>query len=172
MKSVCVYGGSPKGPQLRDLERGAEICIATPGRLIDFLEMRKVNLKRTTYLVLDEADRMLDMGFEPQIKKILTQVRPDRQTLMWSATWPKEVQRLAETFLGKYIQVNIGAIELHANHNIVQIVDCCEEDEKEYKLDMLLKEVMKEKENKTIIFIETKRRADDLTRKMRRVGYV
>ena len=170
VRSVCVYGGSPKGPQLRDLERGAEICIATPGRLIDFLEMKKVNLKRCTYLVLDEADRMLDMGFEPQIKKILSQIRPDRQTLMWSATWPKEVQRLAESFLGKYIQVNIGAIELHANHNIVQIVDCCEEDEKEYKLDMLLKEVMKEKENKTIIFIETKRRADDLTRKMRRVG--
>ena len=75
LKSACVYGGAPKGPQLRDLERGAEICIATPGRLIDFLEAGKTTLRRTTYLVLDEADRMLDMGFEPQIRKILEQIR-------------------------------------------------------------------------------------------------
>lgn len=106
VRSACVYGGAPKGPQLRDLERGkrthildlthpaviwycfvaactkvlffyagAEICIATPGRLIDFLEANKVSLKRTTYLVMDEADRMLDMGFEPQIRKIVEQVR-------------------------------------------------------------------------------------------------
>ena len=85
------------GPQLRDLENGCEIVIATPGRLIDFLEMGKTNLRRTTYLVLDEADRMLDMGFEPQIRKIIEQIRPDRQVLMWSATWPKEV-RLVKTF--------------------------------------------------------------------------
>merc|ERR1712240_279190 len=125
LRSACVYGGAPKGPQLRDLERGAEICIATPGRLIDFLEANKTNLRRTTYLVLDEADRMLDMGFEPQIRKILDQIRPDRQTLMWSATWPKEVRRLAEEFLSDYIQVNIGALQLTANHNILQIIDVC-----------------------------------------------
>ena len=92
LRHTCVYGGAPKGAQLRDLERGVEICIATPGRLIDFLEMGKTNLRRCTYLVLDEADRMLDMGFEPQIRKIVEQIRPDRQTLMWSATWPKEVR--------------------------------------------------------------------------------
>ncbi len=69
--------------------------IATPGRLIDMLESQKTNLRRVTYLVLDEADRMLDMGFEPQIRKIIGQIRPDRQTLMFSATWPKDVQRLA-----------------------------------------------------------------------------
>merc|ERR1712098_80013 len=99
IKSACVYGGAPKGPQLRDLERGAEICIATPGRLIDFLEAGKTNLRRTTYLVLDEADRMLDMGFEPQIRKIVGQIRKDRQTLMFSATWPKEIQKLANDFM-------------------------------------------------------------------------
>ena len=71
---------------------GCEVVIATPGRLIDFLESGKTNLRRCTYLVLDEADRMLDMGFEPQIRKIVDLIRPDRQTLMWSATWPKEVQ--------------------------------------------------------------------------------
>lgn len=171
IKSVAVYGGAPKGPQLRDLERGAEICIATPGRLIDFLEAGKTNLRRTTYLVLDEADRMLDMGFEPQIRKILEQIRPDRQTLMWSATWPKEVRRLAEEFLSSYIQVNIGAMTLTANHNILQIIDVCMEHEKEEKLVKLLNEIMQEKENKTLIFVETKRKADDIARRMKRDGW-
>ncbi|KAF7667200.1 hypothetical protein LDENG_00075050 [Lucifuga dentata] len=171
IKSTCVYGGAPKGPQIRDLERGVEICIATPGRLIDFLEAGKTNLRRCTYLVLDEADRMLDMGFEPQIRKIVEQIRPDRQTLMWSATWPKEVRQLAEDFLRDYIQINIGALELSANHNILQIVDVCMESEKDSKLLQLMEEIMAEKENKTIIFVETKKRCDDLTRRMRRDGW-
>ncbi|KAM9769846.1 putative ATP-dependent RNA helicase DDX17 [Menidia menidia] len=171
LKSTCVYGGAPKGPQIRDLERGVEICIATPGRLIDFLESGKTNLRRCTYLVLDEADRMLDMGFEPQIRKIVDQIRPDRQTLMYSATWPKEVRQLAEDFLREYIQINIGALELSANHNILQIVDVCMESEKDQKLVQLMEEIMAEKENKTIIFVETKKRCDDLTRRMRRDGW-
>ena len=74
IKNTCVYGGAPKGPQIRDLRAGVEIVIATPGRLIDMLDSRVTNLKRVTYLVLDEADRMLDMGFEPQIRKIVGQV--------------------------------------------------------------------------------------------------
>ncbi|CAJ1075818.1 putative ATP-dependent RNA helicase DDX17 [Xyrichtys novacula] len=171
IKSTCVYGGAPKGPQIRDLERGVEICIATPGRLIDFLEAGKTNLRRCTYLVLDEADRMLDMGFEPQIRKIVDQIRPDRQTLMWSATWPKEVRQLAEDFLKDYVQINVGALELSANHNILQIVDVCMESEKDNKLFQLMEEIMAEKENKTIIFVETKKRCDDLTRRMRRDGW-
>uniref|UniRef100_A0A8C5GXJ5 RNA helicase n=1 Tax=Gouania willdenowi TaxID=441366 RepID=A0A8C5GXJ5_GOUWI len=171
IKSTCVYGGAPKGPQIRDLERGVEICIATPGRLIDFLEAGKTNLRRCTYLVLDEADRMLDMGFEPQIRKIVDQIRPDRQTLMWSATWPKEVRQLAEDFLKDYVQINVGALELSANHNILQIVDVCSEGEKDHKLMQLMEEIMAEKENKTIIFVETKKRCDELTRRMRRDGW-
>jgi ATP-dependent RNA helicase DDX5/DBP2 len=95
IRNTAIYGGAPKGPQIRDLQRGVEIVIATPGRLIDMLESQKTNLRRVTYLVLDEADRMLDMGFEPQIRKIIGQIRPDRQTLMFSATWPKDVQKLA-----------------------------------------------------------------------------
>uniref|UniRef100_A0A8C2WS66 RNA helicase n=2 Tax=Cyclopterus lumpus TaxID=8103 RepID=A0A8C2WS66_CYCLU len=171
IKTTCVYGGAPKGPQIRDLERGVEICIATPGRLIDFLESGKTNLRRCTYLVLDEADRMLDMGFEPQIRKIVEQIRPDRQTLMWSATWPKDVRQLAEDFLRDHVQINVGALELSANHNILQIVDVCMENEKDQKLFQLMEEIMAEKENKTIVFVETKKRCDDLTRRMRRQGW-
>jgi len=124
IKSTCVFGGAPKGGQARDLERGVEILIGTPGRLIDFLESRKTNLRRCTYLVLDEADRMLDMGFEPQLRKIVSQIRPERQTLMWSATWPKEIQALAAQFQNKdIIRVQIGSQALSANHRIRQIVD-------------------------------------------------
>jgi len=171
IRNTCVYGGAPKGPQLRDLERGVEICVATPGRLIDFLEMGKTNLKRCSYLVMDEADRMLDMGFEPQIRKIVEQIRPDRQTLMWSATWPKEVRKLADEFLNNPIHVTVGSAELTANHNILQITDVCQEHEKDWKLVKLMQEIMQEQENKTLIFCETKRRVDDVYRRMRRDGW-
>merc|ERR1719232_1688045 len=169
IRNTCVFGGAPKGPQLRDLENGCEIVIATPGRLIDFLEMGKTNFRRTTYLVLDEADRMLDMGFEPQIRKIIGQIRPDRQVLMWSTTWPKEVRKLAEDFLQEYVHINIGSMGLSANHNIMQIVDVCEEHQKESKLARLLEEIGSQ--DKMLIFVETKRKADELTRLMRRDGY-
>lgn len=171
VRNTCVYGGASKGPQLRDLERGVEICIATPGRLIDFLEQRKTNLRRCTYLVLDEADRMLDMGFEPQIRKIIDQIRPDRQTLMWSATWPKEVQKLANDFLNNNVHVQVGSQNISANHDILQIIDVCREEEKHDKLLRLMEEIMAENENKTIIFTETKRKCDMLTRDMRRDGW-
>ncbi|CAH0584546.1 unnamed protein product [Chrysodeixis includens] len=171
VRNTCIFGGAPKGPQGRCLERGVEIVIATPGRLIDFLEKDTTNLRRCTYLVLDEADRMLDMGFEPQIRKIIEQIRPDRQVLMWSATWPKEVQNLAEEFLHDYIQINIGSLSLSANHNILQIVDVCEEWEKNDKLITLLTEISSEEETKTIIFAETKRRVDEITKSINRAGW-
>lgn len=171
IRNTCLFGGSPKGPQARDLERGVEIVIATPGRLIDFLERGTTNLRRCTYLVLDEADRMLDMGFEPQIRKIIEQIRPDRQVLMWSATWPKEIQALAEDFLTDYIKVNIGSLNLSANNNIKQIIEVCEEHEKENKLSILLKEISSERDNKVIVFVETKKKVDDIARAVRRNGY-
>lgn len=171
IRNTCVFGGSPKGPQARDLERGVEIVIATPGRLIDFLEKGTTNLRRCTYLVLDEADRMLDMGFEPQIRKIIQQIRPDRQVLMWSATWPKQVQALAEEFLVDYVQINVGSLALAANHNIKQIVEVCEEKDKETRLCGLLKEIGSDVNNKIIIFVETKKKVDDITKCIRREGY-
>ncbi|KAJ8985903.1 hypothetical protein NQ317_010660 [Molorchus minor] len=131
-KVACDFGSSTyiRAPS-EGSRKGVEICIATPGRLIDFLERGTTNLERCTYLVLDEADRMLDMGFEPQIRKILSQVRPDRQTLMWSATWPKEVRKLAADFMDNPIQINVGSMNLSANNNILQIVDVCQEHEGE-----------------------------------------
>jgi len=171
IRSTCLFGGAPKGPQIRDLQNGCEIVIATPGRLLDILNMGKTNLRRCTYLVLDEADRMLDMGFEPQIRKIVNQIRPDRQTLMWSATWPKEVRKMAEDFLQKYIHLTVGSMELAANHSILQIVDVCTEYEKEEKLMKLLNEMSQDKTQKTIIFCQTKRKVDTITRTMRRSGW-
>ncbi|UKZ96931.1 ATP-dependent RNA helicase dbp2, variant 3 [Trichoderma asperellum] len=171
IRNTCVYGGVPKGPQIRDLSRGVEVCIATPGRLIDMLEAGKTNLRRVTYLVLDEADRMLDMGFEPQIRKIIEQIRPDRQTLMWSATWPKEVRALAADFLQDFIQVNIGSMELAANHRITQIVEVVTEMEKRDRMIKHLEKVMENKENKILIFVGTKRIADEITRFLRQDGW-
>ncbi|KAI0709804.1 P-loop containing nucleoside triphosphate hydrolase protein [Earliella scabrosa] len=170
IRNTAIYGGAPKGPQIRDLQRGVEIVIATPGRLIDMLESGKTNLRRVTYLVMDEADRMLDMGFEPQIRKIVSQIRPDRQTLMFSATWPKDVQKLANDFLKDFIQVNIGSMELTANHNIQQIVEVVSDFEKRTKLGKHLEQIAQENA-KVLIFVGTKRVADDITKYLRQDGW-
>ncbi|KAJ3787810.1 P-loop containing nucleoside triphosphate hydrolase protein [Lentinula aff. detonsa] len=170
IRNTAIYGGAPKGPQIRDLQRGVEIVIATPGRLIDMLETQKTNLRRVTYLVMDEADRMLDMGFEPQIRKIVSQIRPDRQTLMFSATWPKDVQKLASDFLTDMIQCNIGSMELTANHNITQIVDVCSDFEKRNKMITHLEKISSENA-KVLIFVATKRVADDITKYLRQDGW-
>lgn len=171
IRNTCVYGGVPRGQQIRDLARGSEICIATPGRLIDMLESGKTNLRRVTYLVLDEADRMLDMGFEPQIRKIIDQIRPDRQTLMWSATWPKEVQALARDYLQDYIQVTIGSLELAASHTITQIVEFISEYEKRDRLLKHLETAMSDQSSKVLVFASTKRTCDDITKYLRDDGW-
>ncbi|KAI1713076.1 DEAD/DEAH box helicase domain-containing protein [Ditylenchus destructor] len=168
---TCLFGGASKGPQAGDLKRGVDVCIATPGRLLDFLETGTTNMMRCTFLVLDEADRMLDMGFEPQIRKIVSQIRPDRQTLMFSATWPKDVRALAADFQVDPVFLNVGSLELSANHNIHQHVEVIDEFEKQGRLFQLLEHIMKQPECKTIIFTDTKRKADDLTRGMRRDGW-
>lgn len=172
IKNTCVYGGAPRQPQVRALTDGVEIVIATPGRLIDMLDSRVTNLKRVTYLVLDEADRMLDMGFEPQIRKIVDQIRPDRQTLLWSATWPKEVQSIARDFLNNPYQVIIGNPDLKANHSIRQVVEMVEDYKKYGRLVELLKAVMTPEPNaKVLIFLETKRNCDEITRLLRNDGW-
>jgi len=120
----CLYGGAPKAFQLKELDRGADIVVATPGRLNDILEMKKIDFGQVSLLVLDEADRMLDMGFEPQIRKIVDEIPARRQTLMYTATWPKEVRKIASELLVNPVQVNIGsADELAANKAITQVLN-------------------------------------------------
>lgn len=112
LRATAVYGGSQKGGQMQALRQGVHMLVATPGRLIDFLSDDTTNLRRVSYIVMDEADRMLDMGFEPQIRQIMNQIRPDRQTLMWSATWPAKVQALAFEFFKDPLTIHVGSTEL------------------------------------------------------------
>ncbi|CAN8260751.1 unnamed protein product [Cochlearia groenlandica] len=164
---TCLYGGAPKGPQLRELERGADIVVATPGRLNDILEMRRISLRQVSYLVLDEADRMLDMGFEPQIRKIVKEIPTKRQTLMYTATWPKGVRKIAADLLVSPAQVNIGNVdELVANKSITQHIEVVAPMEKQRRLEQILRS--QEPGSKVIIFCSTKRMCDQLTRNITR----
>jgi len=164
---ACIYGGAPKGPQLGQM-RGAHIVVATPGRLIDFLTIQRVNLHRATYLVLDEADRMLDMGFEPQVRQICSQARPDRQTLMFSATWPKEIQSLAATFQKDIVRIHVGSTELVANPDVTQQFVLTQEFG---KFDELKKIMSKHRGTRVLVFCKTKRTADQLEFQLRGLGY-
>ncbi|XP_045536772.1 ATP-dependent RNA helicase DDX42 [Papilio machaon] len=109
IRCVCCYGGGSKWEQSKALEGGAEIVVGTPGRMIDLIKCKATNLQRVTYLVLDEADRMFDMGFEPQVRSICNHVRPERQALLFSATFPRRVERLARDALHDPVRVQHGA---------------------------------------------------------------
>jgi len=164
IRSTAVFGGVSRYGQAADLRRGAEIVIATPGRLLDFLEQGVTNLKRVSYLCLDEADRMLDMGFEPQIRKVVSQIRPDRQTLLWSATWPKEIQRLARDFCREDpVKVTVGSEELSANPDIRQQVEVVDDYAKRDRALGFLKEYGANGD-RILVFCETKRKCNELTR--------
>lgn len=118
---VCAYGGGSKWEQSKALESGAEIVVATPGRMIDLVKIKATNLQRVTFLVLDEADRMFDMGFEPQVRSICNHVRPDRQTLLFSATFKKKVEKLARDILFDPVRIVQGDVG-EANTDVTQIV--------------------------------------------------
>ena len=111
---------------------------------------------------------MLDMGFEPQLRKIVSQIRPDRQTLMWSATWPRDVRRMAEDFLKDYYQVTVGSLELAANKDITQYVEVVNDSDKYRRMTSFLKEHGLEK---MLVFVETKRGCDQLTRSLQMDGF-
>lgn len=115
---------------METVDKGVEIIIATPGRLNDLVQAKTIDLKSITYLVLDEADRMLDMGFEAEIRKVLLAIRPDRQTVMTSATWPPGVRNLAEKYMNNPIQVCIGSLDLAAVQSVEQIIEIIDEDNK------------------------------------------
>lgn len=118
---VCCYGGGSKWEQSKALEQGAEIVVATPGRMIDMVKMKATNLRRVTFLVLDEADRMFNMGFEPQVRSICNHVRPDRQTLLFSATFKKRIEKLARDVLTDPVRIIQGDLG-EANQDITQQV--------------------------------------------------
>lgn len=162
VKPAVVYGGADIGQQIRTLERGCDLLVATPGRLKDLLERGRVSLANIKYLVLDEADRMLDMGFEPQIRHIVQECDMpgvnDRQTLMFSATFPRDIQILARDFLKDYIFLSVGRVG-STSENITQKVLYVEEDEKK---SVLLDLLSADDNGLTIIFTETKRMADNL----------
>uniref|UniRef100_A0A182W338 RNA helicase n=1 Tax=Anopheles minimus TaxID=112268 RepID=A0A182W338_9DIPT len=161
IKAVCLYGGGDRRAQINVVRSGVEILIATPGRLNDLVQEGVVDVSSITYLVLDEADRMLDMGFEPQIRKVLLDIRPDRQTVMTSATWPDGVRRLAQSYMSDPIQVYIGTLDLAATHTVTQLVEVMDEGDKLYRINEFIRDMLPT--DKVIIFCGKKTRADDLS---------
>ncbi|KAM6323470.1 putative ATP-dependent RNA helicase DDX43 [Aegotheles albertisi] len=160
IKSMCIYGGGDRKRQIGVVTKGVDIVIATPGRLNDLQMNNFINLKSITYLVLDEADRMLDMGFEHQIMKILIDVRPDRQTIMTSATWPPGVRRLVKSYLKNPMIVYVGTLDLAAVNTVKQrVIVTTNEEKKAFMLHFI--KSMKPKD-KVIIFVERKLKVDDL----------
>ncbi|CAM5078838.1 unnamed protein product [Eretmochelys imbricata] len=187
VRPCVVYGGADIGQQIRDLERGCHLLVATPGRLVDMMERGKIGLDFCKYLVLDEADRMLDMGFEPQIRRIVEQdtmpPKGVRHTMMFSATFPKEIQMLARDFLDEYIFLAVGRVG-STSENITQKVVWVEEsDKRSFLLDLLNatgKDCLGEfqhssngsgKDSLTLVFVETKKGADSLEDFLYHEGY-
>lgn len=168
---VCVYGGTGISEQIADLKRGAEIVVCTPGRMIDMLAAnggRVTNLRRTTYLVLDEADRMFDMGFEPQVTKIISNIRPDRQTVLFSATFPRQMEALARKILTKPIEVQVGGRSVVCKdvHQTVIVID---DHQKFFKLLELLG-IYCDK-GSVLVFVERQEAADALIRDLMKSSY-
>ena len=141
--------------------------IATPGRINDFVESGDMKLDNVSFVVMDEADRMLDMGFEPQVRSVLEAVSEDRQTLMFSATWPEEVQDLASEFLGDYTFMKIGSVDLCANKDIHQEVVVTTQDYKMEQFLMDMEEKMAVGKKKVLVFTERKATVDRLERMLR-----
>ncbi|KAI1489733.1 P-loop containing nucleoside triphosphate hydrolase protein [Biscogniauxia mediterranea] len=174
LRAVCAYGGAPIKDHIAELKRGAEIVVCTPGRMIDLLaanQGRVTNLKRVTYVVLDEADRMFDMGFEPQVMKIFQNMRPDRQTILFSATMPRIMDALAKKVLNSPVEITVGGKSVVAPE-ITQVVEIREENTKFLRLLELLGELYdKDEDARTLVFVERQEKADDLLKELLRKGY-
>jgi ATP-dependent RNA helicase DDX3X len=160
IRPVVVYGGAHIQTQQRELEAGADILVATPGRLVDLIERGRVRLDSVRFLVLDEADRMLDMGFEPQIRRIVQEegMPTERQTFMFSATFPVEIQRLAGDFMHQYIFLAVGRVG-SASKDVTQRIEYVEQS---HKVDFVIDFLSRVAEGLVLIFVETKRGADYL----------
>ncbi|KAL0587933.1 putative ATP-dependent RNA helicase DDX53 [Plecturocebus cupreus] len=161
LKSICMYAGQNRREQIEDISKGVDIMIATPGRLNDLQMNNSVNLRSITYLVMDELDKMLDMGFEPQIVKILLDVRPDRQTVMTSATWPDTVHRLARSYLKDPMMVYVGTLNLTTANTVKQDIIVTTEEEKGAFVQEFIENLTPN--DKVIMFVSQKDIADDLS---------
>jgi len=161
LKAAVIYGGVKSGLQARDLERGCDVLIATPGRLIDFMDSGKISLSCVQFLVFDEADRMLDMGFEKQIRDIVDRRDLPRQRNSWmfSATFPEEIQQLAADFMHDYLFLKVGRVG-STTDSITQIFKWVDDYNKR---DEVVKD-LQAFPGKTLVFTETKRDADQLAR--------
>lgn len=171
MRPVCVYGGTGISEQIADLKRGAEIVVCTPGRMIDMLAANSgkvTNLQRVTYIVLDEADRMFDMGFEPQVTKIIGNIRPDRQTVLFSATFPRQMEALARKILTKPVEVQVGGRSVVCK-DVEQSVVILEEHKKFFKLLEILG--IYQDKGSILVFVEKQESADLLIRDLMKAGY-
>uniref|UniRef100_A0A8C3AB64 Probable ATP-dependent RNA helicase DDX46 n=1 Tax=Cyclopterus lumpus TaxID=8103 RepID=A0A8C3AB64_CYCLU len=171
LRVVCVYGGTGISEQIAELKRGAEIIVCTPGRMIDMLGAnsgRVTNLRRATYVVLDEADRMFDMGFEPQVMRIVDNVRPDRQTVMFSATFPRAMEALARRILAKPLEVQVGGRSVVCS-DVEQHVLVIEEDKKFLKLLEILGHY--QEKGSVIIFVDKQEHADNLLKDLMKASY-
>ena len=162
IKSSILYGGADTIYQLSQLSKGCNILVATPGRLLDVLEKGKISLSKVKYFVLDEADRMLDMGFEKDVRSILikglVQQKGERCTFMFSATFPKEIQLLAQDFLNDYLFLTVGVVG-SANTDVEQIVHNVSKHKKRDKLLEIINDIGNER---TMVFTDTKKQADFL----------
>ncbi|CAN9414471.1 unnamed protein product [Alternaria sp. RS040] len=172
---VCVYGGVPKDPQVAAC-RKAHIVVATPGRLNDLIGDGSADLSKAEYVVLDEADRMLDKGFEEAIRQIISQTPKKRQTLMFTATWPPSVRDLASTFMNSPVRITIGdnqSGELRANVRIKQLVEVLDPHAKEQRLLQLLRQYQsgKNKDDRILVFCLYKKEAMRIENFIRRQGF-
>jgi ATP-dependent RNA helicase DDX46/PRP5 len=171
VRAVAVYGGSDVSCQIGNLKRGCEIVVATPGRLIDILTLNSgkiTNLRRVTYLVLDEADRMFDMGFAPQISKLIDNVRPQKQAVMFSATFPTSVETLARRALKNPVEIVVGG-RLQVCGDVDQRIEVCRED---MKFPLLLQAMGEwSPKGQILIFTDRQEAVDTLYRKLMDAGY-
>ena len=166
----CVYGGSAIGNQISELRRGCEIVVATPGRLIEILCLSNgkiTNLLRVTFVVIDEADRMLDMGFEPQISRIIANIRPSRQTVMFSATFPKQIETLAKKILTKPLEIVVGQRGQSAK-NITQYIEVIPKSKSFVRLIEILDEYVN---TSTIIFADSQSESIELWKQLYKQGF-
>jgi ATP-dependent RNA helicase RhlE len=166
VRSLAIYGGMPFDPQVRNLLKAPEIVVATPGRLLDHVEQRTIDLSKVEVLVLDEADRMLDMGFIPDIRRIVKLLPTQRQTLMFSATFSKEVRRLAADFLRQPTFVQVTPAD-SAPELVQQVVLPVDRHRKRELLSRLIKSSAIEQ---ALVFTRTKHGADRLADQLQRDG--